>query len=49
MTFEDWFKQLTEIATEEGFLNAGNPANWQEEFSNGLTPQQAWDGSWDLE
>lgn len=48
MTFEDWFKQLTAIATAKGCLNAGDPACWKEEFAKGLTPQQAWDGDWDF-
>ncbi|WP_191923830.1 hypothetical protein [Pantoea agglomerans] len=48
MEFMDWFAQLNDIAISKGFANAGDPEKWHGEFNDGLTPQQAWDGDWDL-
>lgn len=48
MTFEEWFAELTEIAESKGFISAGVSDSWRDEYKAGLTPQEAWDGNWDL-
>jgi hypothetical protein len=48
MEFLDWFLRLNDIAVAKGFADAGDPEKWHEEFNSGLTPEQAWNGSWDF-
>jgi len=50
-TFKQWMAELHEIATKAGYemhggyLNAAEMGYWQEQFEEGLTPQQAWDAA----
>ena len=48
MTFDEWFAELTEIAESKGFLDAGCPDAWRDEYDAELSPAEAWNGNWDL-
>jgi hypothetical protein len=46
MTFETWFRKLTDYAALEGMsgiINADDPESYREHFDDGASPQDAYD------